>query len=332
MVELTPAGFWNSVVSAISGDSQVGSITPDPPNAIPRAVMWHGTAESFVELEPAGYSYTSATGVSGDVQVGSGTPPGGALGEHHALMWRGTAESFIDLHPEEFDLSFAFDVAGNVIVGSVSSSDFTDEYAFAWHGTAESGVNLHSYLEDLGPEFTYSAAFSVTDDGTIYGWTNGNIAVWTPIAEGDFDQSGEFDLGDILLLFEQIQNADPDLSYDLNDDSLVTSSDLNVWVTDLRESWFGDANLDGEFNTSDLVNVFQAGKFENPNLPAVWSEGDWNADGIFNTTDLVAAFQDGGFERGPRITATAVSEPNSIALYAAGLLIVVGSRRRRKLS
>ena len=319
VVELTPPGFWNSVARAISGDSQVGHIVPNPPNAIPRAALWHGTAESYIDLHPAGYRYSDAFGVSGDVQVGVGDPSGGVLGEQHALMWRGTAESFVDLHPEQFDFSIARDVAGDVIVGAVFRNDFPEE-AFAWHGTAEGAINLHSYLEVIGADYTYSSAFSVTDDGTIYGWTNGHIAIWTPIADGDFDQSGQFDLVDILLLFEQIQSEDPDLDYDLDDDAQVTSTDLHVWIKGLRKTWIGDADLDGEFNTSDLVAVFQAGNFEKSDLLADWSQGDWNGDGAFNTSDLVAAFQDGGFERGPREAVVAVPEPNSILVFMVGLM------------
>ena len=59
--------------------------------------------------------------------------------------------------------------------------------------------------------------------------------------------------------------------------------------------WFnqrtiGDANGDGIFNSSDLVAIFAAAKYES-GLTATWAEGDWNQDGLFNTSDLVFAFQ-----------------------------------------
>ena len=58
----------------------------------------------------------------------------------------------------------------------------------------------------------------------------------------------------------------------------------------------GDSNNDGLFNSTDLVKIFQAGKFEDgiPNN-ATFEEGDWNHDGDFNTRDLVLAFQMGHF-------------------------------------
>ena len=69
----------------------------------------------------------------------------------------------------------------------------------------------------------------------------------------------------------------------------------------IGRTFFGDANLDGQFNTGDLIGVFQAGQYEDQ-LPdnSSWATGDWDGDGDFGTGDLVVAFQNGGFERGPR--------------------------------
>ena len=56
----------------------------------------------------------------------------------------------------------------------------------------------------------------------------------------------------------------------------------------------GDANGDGIFNSSDLVQVFQIGEYEDgvPNN-STFAEGDWNGDGDFDSSDLVLAFQAG---------------------------------------
>lgn len=58
----------------------------------------------------------------------------------------------------------------------------------------------------------------------------------------------------------------------------------------------GDANCDGQFDSSDLVHAFQAGEFED-SIPdnSTWSKGDWDGDGEFTTSDLVLAFQLGNF-------------------------------------
>ena len=61
----------------------------------------------------------------------------------------------------------------------------------------------------------------------------------------------------------------------------------------------GDANFDHRFDSSDLVAVFQRGKYES-NSPASWSAGDWNCDGEFDSADLVLAFQTGNYEPAAR--------------------------------
>lgn len=57
----------------------------------------------------------------------------------------------------------------------------------------------------------------------------------------------------------------------------------------------GDANLDGLFNSTDLTQVFQAGKYETGQA-ANWSQGDYNGDGLFNTTDQTEAFAAGWYQ------------------------------------
>ncbi len=54
----------------------------------------------------------------------------------------------------------------------------------------------------------------------------------------------------------------------------------------------GDVNGDGRFNSSDLVLLFQAGKYLEE-VWAEWSEGDWNGDSRFDQKDLIAALQKG---------------------------------------
>jgi hypothetical protein len=57
---------------------------------------------------------------------------------------------------------------------------------------------------------------------------------------------------------------------------------------------YGDANLDGFFDSDDLVRAFQAGTYET-SQPANRSSGDWNCDGRFDSGDIVAAFKQGTY-------------------------------------
>ena len=120
------------------------------------------------------------------------------------------------------------------------------------------------------------------------------VAVTTVL--GDFDASGSVDDSDIDLLCRQVRLGQFDPRFDLNADGMVDGLDFEQLIADVLRTTPGDANLDGIFNSSDLVQVFQTGKYED-GLPlnAGWSAGDWNCDGDFTTTDLVVAFQRGGY-------------------------------------
>ena len=64
----------------------------------------------------------------------------------------------------------------------------------------------------------------------------------------------------------------------------------------------GDSNLDGIFNSTDLIVVFQAGEYEDGIANnSSWGTGDWNGDGEFDTADLVYAFQAGTYSRAAKV-------------------------------
>jgi hypothetical protein len=178
----------------------------------------------------------------------------------------------------------------------------TDNSAVAWYGSIE------------------SPSFSGID-----------VAIGLPIEfggiDGDFNGDGILDAADINALTSQVVAGTNAAEFDLNSDGLVNGTDRDVWVEQLKGTYFGDANLDGEFSTSDLVTVFQPGQYEDQIAGnSVWETGDWSGDQEFNSTDIVLAFQKGGFEQGPRAAVASVPEPSSAALITLGLLALV--RRR----
>jgi T5SS/PEP-CTERM-associated repeat protein len=143
---------------------------------------------------------------------------------------------------------------------------------------------------------------------------------------GDFNQNGVLDAGDIDDLTTQSASGTNPLAYDLNADNLVNETDVDTWIVDLFNSWVGDANLDGEFNSGDLVIVLASGTYE-ADVASVWTTGDFNGDGRTNSSDLVAALAGGGYEAGPRAAVQAVPEPATLILLLPGLLLL--ARRSR---
>ena len=86
-------------------------------------------------------------------------------------------------------------------------------------------------------------------------------------------------------------------AFDLDNDNVVGAEDQRVWVEDLKNTYFGDANLDGRFDSGDLVAIFKASLYENDvEGDATWSTGDWNGDGEFDSTDILLAFKHARYE------------------------------------
>jgi hypothetical protein len=114
---------------------------------------------------------------------------------------------------------------------------------------------------------------------------------------------------------------------DLDGDGDVDLDDRSTWVHDVKQTHFGDATLDGVFDSRDLVSVFAAGEYEDDvPLNSTWHTGDWNMDGEFSTQDLVLAFQDGGYVVGQ---AAVVPEPGTLVLLLSGVLFGLRKRRGR---
>ena len=195
--------------------------------------------------------------------------------------------------------------------------DFTDQdltnanlYLSTLTNANLSGANLaNAFLANaLGLDST------IADSNTVYNhWTQfpqdfNPVAAGITVREspaGDFDGNDVLELSDVDLLIARIRQMGHFMGWldemvDVNGGG-VNAEDLHVWVKDLRRTWFGDANLDGEFNSLDLVSLLQAGQYDD-GIPwnSTWSTGDWNADGEFDRADLVLSLQDDGYGQGPR--------------------------------
>jgi hypothetical protein len=146
---------------------------------------------------------------------------------------------------------------------------------------------------------------------------------------GDLNGDGRLDAGDIDLLSRKVREGNNEPYFDLNSDSRVDQADREFWVDWIKISYFGDANMDFKFDSSDLIVVFQAGQYEDSQVAnSTWATGDWNGDLEFDASDVVLAFQSGGFEQGYR-SAVAVPEPagNLLASLAGCGLVVLGRGR-----
>ena len=148
---------------------------------------------------------------------------------------------------------------------------------------------------------------------------------------GDFNGNGELDDMDIDLLSKEVVAGTHDVAFDLTNDALVNQDDRTEWVSNLKKTWFGDANLDGEFNSGDLVVVFAAGEYEDDEIGnSGWAEGDWSGDMEFDSADLVVAFAEGGYEMGTKPAVAAVPEPTAALVLLIGCCCLAFAQRRAR--
>ncbi|MFC1758266.1 hypothetical protein ACFL2H_05805 [Planctomycetota bacterium] len=176
----------------------------------------------------------------------------------------------------------------------------------------------------------YADYFSSVTDEPEWGFgLVDNLRVFTPL-RGDFNKDDARDAIDINLLTKEVMAGTNDLTYDTNDDGVVDETDRRIWVKDFAFTYFGDSNMDGEFNSTDFVVVFTAGQYEDDiEGNGTWESGDWNGDGEFDSSDFVAAFSDGGYEVGARVPG--VPEPSftpSMLLFAF-VFPALAARRRK---
>ena len=157
-----------------------------------------------------------------------------------------------------------------------------------------------------------------------------NVSIATAGIPGDFNNDGALTAIDIDLLTEEVSAGTNLAEFDLDGNNVVDHDDRTMWVEVLKNTFFGDSNLDGEFNSSDFVKVFSSGEYEDAEpLNSTWEDGDWNGDSEFNSSDFVTAFSAGGYEKGPRQQANAVPEPSSGAFLILAAMVQLTLLRRR---
>ncbi|MDQ2986098.1 MAG: hypothetical protein M3R13_05185 [Armatimonadota bacterium] len=105
------------------------------------ALLWNGTAGSFVNLHPVGFDASYGMAADGGRQVGW-REVHSPIAHAYATMWSGTAKSWTNLHNDAYLNTAATGIGGGQQVGVGNTTGSIYE-ALLWQGTPESVVNLH---------------------------------------------------------------------------------------------------------------------------------------------------------------------------------------------
>ncbi len=134
---------------------------------------------------------------------------------------------------------------------------------------------------------------------------NGEVEDYA-LLNGDLNEDGKIDDQDIDRLCHLLHAGDA--AADLNGDGSVDEADMDYLIRDILGTDYGDANLDGLFNSADLVQIFAGGQY-NDGIPhnSGWANGDFNCDGDFDSADLVKAMQTGKY------SAAAIPQPRRLS-------------------
>jgi hypothetical protein len=218
-----------------------------------------------------------------------------------------TGEKKINIGPQLFNSGFQSPAIESMLCGLCA---FTE-------------TKLHRQLSN-------DSVLSFTGDSTGFHQISGVVTHWefAPLSDllGDFTGNEVLDAADIDLLSVEVRAGTNDADFDLNSDSLVDQSDRTFWVHDLKQTYFGDADLNGEFESADLVRVLGFGEYEDDvDANSTWLDGDWDGDGDFTSGDLVLALGDGGYEAGPR--AAAVPEPSTLWPLSLACATLISCRK-----
>jgi len=139
------------------------------------------------------------------------------------------------------------------------------------------------------------------------------------VSNGDFDGSGKLDIADIDLLTAHIVSGTHLAGFDLDGDSLVDDADRRIWVENIKQTYFGDANLDLTVDFADFVSL--ANHFSEP---GGWAQGDFDGSGDVQFPDFVLLADNFGNSAD---AAASVPEPASGLLLFIGATVLVRQRR-----
>jgi uncharacterized membrane protein len=186
VIILHPQDFYGSIAVGINASQQVGVGYFSDELLDYHALLWSGSAESFIDLNPSGFQNSEAVDTSGTQQIGYGYKSD----KGHALLWNGSADNYIDLTPPDFNETFGLAISDDSQVGFGSGTATGGQmHALLWKNG-----DPNDYV-DLNPAgFEYSVADGVSGSQQVgsggapgFEWHVQHALLWNGTAESFVD-------------------------------------------------------------------------------------------------------------------------------------------------
>ena len=244
---------------------------------------------------------TYSSGAVGPISIGTGSTLAVSIGSAAALgVTRGVLTT-----PS---ITFASSTSGTLDVGK-NALDITSMTLGQVNALVAAAYSNGTWT---GPGITSTAAASDSTHLTALGVIYNSV-------DGSATGAQLYGSGTAVGLFDGINPA---------------STDVLVKYT-----YYGDTNLDGKVDGTDYSRIdyaYQYDKINGSTALTGWANGDFNYDGVINGSDYTLidnAFNQQGASQAAQVAAvvgsSAVPEPATLSIVAAGAMSLLGRRRRR---
>ena len=255
-------------------------------------IDWIAPSDGEYFVEVLGYAGDTGTYTLSLVTDDHGDGPDHATSTNVGSTTAGAIESY-----DDFDWFSFHAEAGKTYRFATSLESLGDSYLqlFGSNGFVEIASN-----DDSGKSYASRITWTAPTSDSYYIVVSGVNGLGSYDLDidllGDINRDGVVGAADIDLLYEAASSESLLVRHDLDDDGMVDRQDVQHLVRRILGSSFGDTNLDGIFDSADLVQVMTAGEYNDTIVGnSTWSEGDWNGDGEFDSGDLLLALTDGDF-------------------------------------